>query len=436
MQKNSTIKMVFLDLDGTLLKDVDTVTQYTQEILHRVIEMGVTPVICTGRLAYESDFAAQAIGADGYLIACNGADVYANYTKREKIYEAYMEAHTVRAAIEVLQETPVFFQAYAGDRAYTPSDRADRITAGWDEVHAAFFRRHMVIVDDLEDFLKKTKIHTNKFMVGVPEGVSMVELRQKLEAIPGIVTYASGDKLLEVLPKNVDKRRAVRAIAAVEGLSREQIMVIGDSENDVGMFDEANICVAMGNACEQLKAKANYYAPSNQEDGVAWALEHLLLGERKEPFHGSISCIPSADIENAMKNSTRQYFTGDLKLPQTLEFLFDSDVESGISGYPNYRWEAAHYHTKANEYCYILEGETKYVNLANDTEYCFAKGDFYVLHHDTPYLQKSKPGCRLLFFKIPGLNDKVLVPMTAQMKQWCQHWENRWKETDSADTVM
>lgn len=427
MQKNTAIKMVFLDLDGTLLQNVDTVSAHTKEILHKVRDMGVTPVICTGRLAYESDFAAKAIGASGYLIACNGAVVYSNYAEHKIIYEAYLESETVGKTISMLQKEQVFFQAYAGDRAYTPADRKAMITAGWDQEHADFFGKHMVLVENLEKFLENENVQVNKFMVGIPDHVNMTDLRKKLETIPGIVTCASGKNLLEVLPEKVDKRRAVRAIAAVEGLTREQIMVIGDSENDLGMFDEANICVAMGNACDQLKAKANYYAPSNKEDGAAWALENLLLGERKESFRGSISCISASDIEAAMKNSMRQYFTGDLKLPQTLEFLFDSEVESGISAYPSYRWEAAHYHTRANEYCYMIEGETRYVNLASNEEYTFRKGDFYILHHDTPYLQKSLPGCRLLFFKIPGLNDKVLVPMTEKMKDWCKSWENRWQ---------
>lgn len=426
MQTNHAIKMVFVDLDGTLLNGVSTVTERTKEAFRRIREQGIQPVICTGRLASESDFAVEAIGADGYLIACNGGDVYMNYASRQRIYEVYVELPYTKQIIQILHRANVFFEAYIADRAYVPRDRAQLVTTCWDAEHAAFFSGRMTVVDDLAEFLELSHLKPNKFFVGVEKLEQVPVIRAELEQIPGITTYASGSHLIEVLPENVDKHRAVRAVTAVAGLTREQIMVIGDSENDVGMFDEANICVAMGNACEQLKAKANYYAPTNREDGVAWALENLLLGERIEPFHGQIETIPGMEIEKAMQSSTRQYFTGDLKLPQTLPFLFDSQVESGISAYPNYRWEAAHYHTTATEYCYILSGETKYVNLSNGQESYFRQGDFYILHRDTPYMQKCKPGCRLLFFKVPGLNDKVLVSMTKEMKHWCMDWDHCW----------
>lgn len=435
MKRNTVIRAVFVDLDGTLLCGANHVSARTIEAFRRVREAGIIPIICTGRLAYESDFAVQAIGADGYLIACNGADVYLDYAQKKRIYNVYTEQPQVRKIIDLLHEQNVFFQAYAENRAYTQKDRADLVSICWDAQHAQFFSEHMVVVDDLNRHLEENNLPVNKFFVGVEREEQMQGIRAALEKIPGIITYASGARLIEVLPERVDKRRAVRAVSAVAGLTREQIMVIGDSENDIGMFDEANICVAMGNACPQLKAKANYYAPSNYDDGVAWALENLLLGEREELFHGSIECIGGDSIENAMRTSTRQYFTGDLKLPQTLPFLFDSGIECGISAYPNYRWEAAHYHTTATEYCYMLQGETKYIDLTSGTVHCFREGDFYVLHRDTPYLQKCKPGCRLLFFKAPGLNDKVLVEMTEQMKSWCSAWEIPWNTTPSAEPV-
>lgn len=202
--------------------------------------------------------------------------------------------------------------------------------------------------------------------------------------------------------------------------------MIGDSENDLGMFDEAFTCVAMGNACSVLKAKAGYLAPTNMEDGVAWTLETLLLDEQKPRFTGHIETLPAEEIERSLEHSTRQYLAGDLKLPQQLAFLRDEAIEVGISSYPYYKWEQPHYHTLTSEYCYILSGETKYIDLSDGAAYHLRAGDFYILRRDTPYIQKCKPGCRLLFVKAPGINDKVTVDMDDRMRAWCADWDAPW----------
>ncbi len=139
-----------------------------------------------------------------------------------------------------------------------------------------------------------------------------------------------------------------------------------------------------------------------------------------------IEPIYANEIESALAHSTRQYLTGDLKLPQQLRFIKDTEIESGISSYPTYQWEQPHYHTITSEYCYILSGETKYIDLDTQEEYHFKAGDFYVLRKDVPYLQKCQAGCRLFFVKAPGINDKVSVELTPDMQAWCSDWNAAW----------
>lgn len=424
MKHSQAIRLVLVDLDGTLLQGVDTVTPRTAEAFRRLREAGVTPVIATGRLAYESDFAVRAIGADGYLIAMNGLNVYEDYRTGKLLSEAYMPEDAVSFILERLLREQIFFQVYLGNRAYCQADRAHLIDdCGMDEAHVAFFSGTQQIVPDLCAFLREKGLRVNKFFASVRDTAQLPFLRAALDAIPAVTTLASSPHFVEVLPEGADKQRAVRAVRERLGLLPAQVMVIGDSENDLGMFDEALTCVAMGNACPALKAKANYIAPTNAEDGVAWAIETLVLGEQTTRFTGHIETLRAAEIEDSLRHSTRQYLAGDLKLPQQLGFLLDRNVEIGISSYPHYRWEQPHYHTVTSEYCYILEGETKYIDLSDGSELLFRAGDFYILRRDTPYLQKCKPGCRLLFAKVPGCNDKVAVPLTDDMRAWCECWE-------------
>ena len=425
MEQDIGIRMVFVDLDGTLLQGVDTVTPRTIHAFEQIRKRGIRPVIATGRLAYEADFASRAIGADGALIAMNGLAVYEDYRAGKLLYEAYMPEDAVDYIIRFLLRQDVFFQAYAGNRACCQASRAGHIhTCGMDEEHIRFFAGTMQIADDLQAYLAEKQLRVNKFFISMAETEKISALRAVLDSIPGIKTLSSGKCFIEVVPEGADKQRAVHAVRQAAGLSLEEIMVIGDSENDLGMFDEAFTCVAMGNACPELKAKANYIAPANDEDGVAWALETLLLG-KSEPrsFTGHIEALYADEINQSLAHSTRQYLAGNLKLPQQLAFLHDETVEAGISSYPYYKWEQPHYHTITSEYCYILEGETRYIDLSDGREYHFKAGDFYILRRDTPYIQKCQPGCRLFFIKVPGINDKVLIPMDDRMRIWCKSWE-------------
>ena len=123
-------------------------------------------------------------------------------------------------------------------------------------------------------------------------------------------------------------------------------------------------------------------------------------------------------IEASLKNQTRQYLTGNLTLPQPLAHIQDSDIEVGISSYPQATFESAHKHAKAKEYQYVLNGMTEYIDLNTQEVHRFGAGDFYVIYPETAYLQKIKQDTRILFFKYPTGNDKQPVSVDEQKMAW------------------
>lgn len=425
MNQPKDIKVVFIDLDGTLLYHMDRVSERNIQAIRRIQEKGVRTVIATGRPAYETDFAVQATGSDTYLITMNGVTVYQDYKTRTLLYEAYMQNRASKQIIAYLLKQQVFFEAYIGERAYYPVGTEVFLRgSSIPEDKIQFFLQTAQPIEDIQHICEK-QLHISKFFFAESRPERIAAMRDALGGMNGVRTLQSSDSFVEVLPDGMDKKRAVHAVRTVLGLTPEQIMVIGDSENDMGMFEEAGTCVAMGNAFARLKEKADYIAPTNEQDGVAWALETLILREQTEHL-AIIEPIYANEIEDALTHSTRQYLTGNLKLPQELRFIRDTAIESGISSYPAYKWEQPHYHTVTSEYCYILAGETKYVNLSTQEEYHFKAGDFYVLRRDVPYLQKCQAGCRLFFVKAPGINDKVSIELTQKMKDWCSDWNATW----------
>lgn len=133
---------------------------------------------------------------------------------------------------------------------------------------------------------------------------------------------------------------------------------------------------------------------------------------------GSIIKINNHEILKALKNATRQYFVGNLSRPQEITFIQDDRLEIGISNYPNFQSEPTHVHVVVTEYQYMISGWTEYMDIETNKVYEFKKGDFYVIKPKTAYAQKVKAGTKILFIKVPSMNDKHLIEIEGNQLKW------------------
>ena len=133
---------------------------------------------------------------------------------------------------------------------------------------------------------------------------------------------------------------------------------------------------------------------------------------------GNIINIDNGEILEALKNTTRQYFVGNLSRPQRITYIRDDRVEIGISSYPDFQSEPAHVHNVATEYQYMISGWTEYMDVETGEVYELKKGDFYAIEPKTVYAQRVKRGTNILFIKVPSTNDKQLVEMSAEQLEW------------------
>ena len=132
-----------------------------------------------------------------------------------------------------------------------------------------------------------------------------------------------------------------------------------------------------------------------------------------------IKKISGQEIDQALRNVTRQYLVGDLQKPQALQHVPSSLIEIGITRYENEgKLEPLHRHKQAFEFQYMTAGLTAYLDLTTAEEHVFRKGDFYVIEPGAVYAQKSAPGTEILFIKVPPGNDKVPVDITPEVEAW------------------
>lgn len=135
---------------------------------------------------------------------------------------------------------------------------------------------------------------------------------------------------------------------------------------------------------------------------------------------GKIIKLDNRDIQYALRETTRQYFTGNLSRPQALPFIKDERLEIGISSYPEYTCEPAHIHHIATEYQYVIQGWTEYMDVETGEIHAFRRGDFYAIMPGTAYSQRIKKGTAILFIKTPSINDKQLVKISAEQDRWAK----------------
>lgn len=263
-------RLVALDLDGTLTDSDKNIPQANFDALMRIQRKGVKLVLASGRPKFGIQKLAEQLQLSqygGYIMAYNGALVVECSTN------CVVSATTLpREALPKLCRTAknlnVSILTYDA-----PADLILTETSGdkWIE-HEAWLNNRMTIkiVDDLD---KAAPADLPKcLMVGEPERMAEVEPMVR-DAFPQLNVYRSSPFFLEIVAKGIDKAKTMECLVGLLGLTRDNVMAFGDGYNDIGMVDYAGMGVAMENGCDEIKKIANFITKSNDDSGVAYAIE-------------------------------------------------------------------------------------------------------------------------------------------------------------------
>ena len=128
--------------------------------------------------------------------------------------------------------------------------------------------------------------------------------------------------------------------------------------------------------------------------------------------------LRNEDIQNATQKEYRQYFCGNLKRPQILDFIYMDNLEIGTSRYATFTTDEPHYHQTTSDMIYILKGEFHILLLEDKKQITLKPGDFISIPAKTSYVSKAKAGTETLFVKKCHRNDKVKVTISEETKIW------------------
>lgn len=258
------IKLVAIDLDGTLLTSAKQVSEKTVRALRCLPSAGVRVVIASARPPRSVRAVYRGLGLDTLQINYNGALIW-DEPRRRAIFHRPMSGHLVREIIETARgmSNDVLVSCELLDRWFTDRDDHTHTTET-----GKLFKPDVIC--PLEDFCDRPI--TKLMLLGKPQ--MLVQLLPVLnEEFGQIVTILhADDDLIQIMDNRVSKAIALKKVAESYRIEPEQIMAIGDAPNDVGMLQLAGVAIAMTNAHPIVKAEADWIAPSNDDHGVHAAL--------------------------------------------------------------------------------------------------------------------------------------------------------------------
>lgn len=275
------IKLVALDLDGTLFNSKGEITEKTKKEIKRITDLGVHVVISTGRPYNGVPFEQIKDTGIDYAITTNGAAIY-QISTNQCIYENCMDFSITGPIIEFLLSKDIHIDTYIDGEGFTPFRCRENLY----KLPIAHAMKQYILatrtpVDNLYDYVRDCGKNVQKITLNFypqPDGTRLhrEEVRIFLESTPAIETVCGGFSNLEFSKAGVNKGEGLLHLAELLSIPVDQTMAIGDSGNDYAILKAAGIGVAMSNASDDIKEIADYISTSNEEDGVATAIAHYI----------------------------------------------------------------------------------------------------------------------------------------------------------------
>ena len=272
-----TIRMIGLDLDGTLLNSEKQLTAYTREGLKKAIEQEVAVVVATGRPFSGVPDELKYFPGIRYALTANGARIL-DMQKQKVVYENLLSVESAEKVIDILRKHHAIHEFFVDGVGYMNEDGLKNVYAYFEDPHMAeYLQSTRIPVKDVKEKLQTMKCEVDKLQGIFRNQKDKEEALEELNTLSGIVVTAAMDNNLEINKEGTNKGRGLLQLGKSLGISREEIMACGDGGNDVEMLKEVGFAVAMANGSDPVKKAADFVTVSNDEDGVAKAIERFVL---------------------------------------------------------------------------------------------------------------------------------------------------------------
>lgn len=277
------IRLIGLDLDGTTLTTDKKLTPHTKEVLEACIRQGIEVLPATGRVW--SGIPEELMKMEGvhYVISSNGAAVVELATGKA-VYTNGIAWDRALEVFDILERYDTFYDAYAEGNGWCEARFYENLNDyGIEPLIQRLVKSSRTCIEDLREWVKEHKSPIEKINMFFRDEEKRQQAFRELSGIPDLAVTCSLTNNLEINHCTCNKGDALLNLGKILGISMEQIMACGDGNNDLEMVRNAGVGVAMENGEDSVKEAADYVTVTNDEEGVARAIElfcDLQLKER------------------------------------------------------------------------------------------------------------------------------------------------------------
>ena len=279
-QQLAGVKLLALDLDGTVLTDEKHITKRMDRSIRDALDAGLDVVLVTGRPLSGIPDELLAITQIRYAISSNGA-VTTDRLSGQRLRGAYLDDQAAKEIARIPMERNLIHSVFIGDIGYCEQCYfKDQWNLYMGTKHEPYIRKSRKGTDSIDDLIDQSDVGVENIWFMTHSREERDELDRMIHNRWEVQTVLTAITDVEIGSTKADKGLALDDLSGKLEISREHILAIGDNENDLGMLRAAGITVAMGNATESVKQIADIITDSNEEDGAAKVIEKILQSRK------------------------------------------------------------------------------------------------------------------------------------------------------------
>lgn len=276
MSERKQIKLIASDVDGTLLNSNAQLSKRTEAVLRKAIEQGIQVVLATGKTRNATIKHIEELGITAPGIYLQGLVIYEGDGKVR--WQKTLDPAVARQVITFAEDRGYDVVAYSGMQILVKNRHSNGA-----EILMKYHEPAPTIVGSLQNVVNDMPIH-KLIVFGEPRAIKALRWQLNLQLDGTARMMQAGiPEMLEILPPNSSKGAALKTLLKELHIAPENVMALGDAENDLEMFQNAGISVAMGQAAQNVKDAASYVTGTNDEDGAADAIEKFALAPEPAP---------------------------------------------------------------------------------------------------------------------------------------------------------
>jgi len=269
-------KWCVCDMDGTLLNSNDIISKDNEVELKKLQQLGVSVIIASGRVDFMVKSYIKQLGLKGPIIACNGG-LIKNIETGEVIYSKILDKITVKEIINYCINYNVGFLIYTADTIY--SSKNNPKYKKYVDLNKALSKDVQIPITYIDNNLIKniSSIDVLKILLVCEDHKDILLLEKYFSKYSTLTIVSSSEGLLDIMASDISKGNALKILSRKLEIDLNDVIVFGDNYNDMEMFQCVGMPIAMGNAVDDIKSQAKYITKTNNESGIAFAINNYIL---------------------------------------------------------------------------------------------------------------------------------------------------------------